>query len=170
MSTFISVMMWDTAGSQINKPESESEFPQSCSWLSATLWTVCILPGSSVHGIFQARILEWTAISFSRGSTQPRDRTRVSHVVSRLYRLSHRESLNKPGWREKNVRVLLSDCFWLMWLRGLEKEFVAVNVSNRTGGDREHRLEFPPTTLPVTDREAAERGCDVIHMSCTESR
>ena len=31
-------------------------------------------PGSSVHGILQARILEWVAISFSRGSSQPRDR------------------------------------------------------------------------------------------------
>jgi len=34
------------------------------------------LPGSSVHGILQARILEWVAISFSRGSSQPRDQTR----------------------------------------------------------------------------------------------
>ena len=33
----------------------------------------CSLPGSSVHGIFQVRILEWVAISFSRGSSQPRD-------------------------------------------------------------------------------------------------
>ena len=38
----------------------------------------CSLPGSSVHGIFQARILEWVAISSSRGSYQPRDRTQVS--------------------------------------------------------------------------------------------
>ena len=38
----------------------------------------CSLPGSSVHGIFQARILEWVVISFSRGSSQPRDQTRVS--------------------------------------------------------------------------------------------
>ena len=38
----------------------------------------CSPPGSSVHEIFQARILEWVAISFSRGSSQPRDRTRVS--------------------------------------------------------------------------------------------
>ena len=37
----------------------------------------CSLPGSSVHGIFQARVLEWVAISFSRGSSQPRDGTRV---------------------------------------------------------------------------------------------
>ena len=38
----------------------------------------CSLPGSSVHGISQARILEWVAISFSRGSSWPRDKTRVS--------------------------------------------------------------------------------------------
>ena len=36
------------------------------------------LPGSSVYGIFQARILEWFAISFSRGSSPPRDQTSVS--------------------------------------------------------------------------------------------
>ena len=40
----------------------------------------CNLPGSSVQGIFQASILEWTAISFSRGSSQPRDRTCVFHL------------------------------------------------------------------------------------------
>ena len=33
----------------------------------------CSLPGSSIHEIFQARILKWVAISFSRGSPQPRD-------------------------------------------------------------------------------------------------
>ena len=38
----------------------------------------CSLPGSSVHGALQARILEWVAIPFSRGSFQPRGRTRVS--------------------------------------------------------------------------------------------
>ena len=38
----------------------------------------CSLPGSSIHGIFQARILEWFAISFSRGSSWPRDWTQVS--------------------------------------------------------------------------------------------
>ena len=39
------------------------------------------LPGSSVHGILQARILEWVAITFSRGSSQPRHRTQVSHIA-----------------------------------------------------------------------------------------
>ena len=37
-------------------------------------------PGSSVHGILQATILEWAAISFSRGPSRPRDRTQVSYV------------------------------------------------------------------------------------------
>ena len=43
------------------------------------------LPGSTVHGIFQARILEWAAISFSRGSSQPRDRTPVSCIADRRF-------------------------------------------------------------------------------------
>ena len=37
-------------------------------------------PGSSVHGTLQARILEWVAMPFSRGSSQPRDRARISYV------------------------------------------------------------------------------------------
>ena len=45
----------------------------------ATPWTVAP-PGSSVHGILPARMLEWVAISFSRGSAQPRDRTQVSCI------------------------------------------------------------------------------------------
>ena len=43
------------------------------------------LPGSSVHGILQARILEWVAISFSRGSSQPRNRTQVSYIAGRFF-------------------------------------------------------------------------------------
>ena len=39
----------------------------------------------SVHGILQARILEWVAIPFSRGSSQPRDRTQVSHIAGRFF-------------------------------------------------------------------------------------
>ena len=55
-------------------PESESEVAQPCPTLCYPV--NCSPPGSSVHGIFQARILEWVAISFSRGSSQPRDWTR----------------------------------------------------------------------------------------------
>ena len=54
--------------------------------LFATPWTSS-LPGSSLHGILQARVLEWVAISFSRGSSQPRDRTWVSHIPGRRFNL-----------------------------------------------------------------------------------
>ena len=45
----------------------------------------CSLPVSSVHGILQARILEWVAISFSRGSSRPRDWTQISCIARRLF-------------------------------------------------------------------------------------
>ena len=44
----------------------------------------CSLPGSSVHGILQARILEWVAMPSSRASSQPRDQTQVSHIAGRF--------------------------------------------------------------------------------------
>ena len=52
------------------KRKKESEVAQLCLTLCDPM--DCSLPGSSIHGIFQARILEWIAISFSRGSSQPR--------------------------------------------------------------------------------------------------
>ena len=42
-------------------------------------------PGSSIHGILQARILEWVAIPFSRGSSRPRDQTQASYTASRFF-------------------------------------------------------------------------------------
>ena len=53
----------------------------------------CRLPSSSVHGIYQARILEWVAISFSRGSSWPRIWTWVSCLAGRLFTT---EPLGKP--------------------------------------------------------------------------
>ena len=50
-----------------------------------TLWSLdCNLPVFSVHGCLQARILEWVAISYSRGSSWPRDQTQVSCIAGRL--------------------------------------------------------------------------------------
>ena len=60
-----------------------NEVTQSCPTLCGPM--DCSLPGSSVHGIFQARILEWVAISFSRGSSQTRDWTLVSRIVGRHF-------------------------------------------------------------------------------------
>ena len=63
-------------------PDLDGMLKEACSVTSVvsdslvTLWTVA-LPGSSVHGILQVRILEWVAISSSRGSSQPRDGIQV---------------------------------------------------------------------------------------------
>ena len=60
-----------------------SEVAQLC----PTLWDPmdCSPPDSSIHEILQARLLEWVAISFSRGSSRPRDWTRVSCIVGRCF-------------------------------------------------------------------------------------
>ena len=60
-----------------------SEVVQSC--LTLCNFMDCSLPGSSIHGIFWARVLEWVAILFSRGSFQPRDRTQVSCIAGRCF-------------------------------------------------------------------------------------
>ena len=96
---------WDSPGKntgvgchflQCMKVKSESEVAQSC----LTLRDPCCLPGSSVHGIFQARVLEWGAIAFSD--------------------LICKSSLNQsPGQRERfGILTLLfsGHSSWPMWL------------------------------------------------------
>ena len=65
------------------KSESEIEVSQLCPPLCDPM--DCGPPGSSVHWILQARILEWVVISFSRGSSQPKDQTQVSRTAGRLF-------------------------------------------------------------------------------------
>ena len=73
---------------------NECEVAQSCPTLCDPM--DCSPPGSCVHGILQARILEWVAISFSRRSSWPRDWTQVSCITGRCFNLwATRESLLK---------------------------------------------------------------------------
>ena len=66
----------------------ELDYKESCEWVNEVAQSCptlcdpmdCSLPGSSVHGVFQAGILEWVAISFSRVSSQFRDQTHVSCI------------------------------------------------------------------------------------------
>ena len=74
----------------------------------------CSLPGSSVHWILQARILEWVTIPFSRGSSQSRDWTQVSCITGRFF----------TNWaiREDHVCVCVCVCvcvyeLWFIPLR-----------------------------------------------------
>ena len=81
---------------------------QSC----LTICDPCSQPGSSVHEIFQARILEWVAIFFSRGASWPRDQTHVSYIAGRFFTIwATREAPNikklvlKFIWKGKGTRI-----------------------------------------------------------------
>ena len=60
------------------KNEVKVKVTQSCP-------TLCSPMDYTVHGILQPRILEWVAVPFSRGSSQPRDRTQVSCIAGRFF-------------------------------------------------------------------------------------
>ena len=69
------------------------------------------LPGSSVHGILQARILEWVAIPFSRGSSQPRDRTWFSCIAGGFFTVwATRAAQKLPNYQVFETK-------WALWTR-----------------------------------------------------
>ena len=78
----------------------ESELAQLCPTLCDPM--DYSLPGSSVHGIFQARVLEWVAISFFRVSSRPRNRTQVSHIVGRCFTIW---ATREVQWRREKRTV-----------------------------------------------------------------
>ena len=82
---------------------SESGVAQSCPTLCDPMDNS--LPGSFVHGIFQARILEWVATSFSKRSSQPRDWTWVFCIVGRYFTV----------WATREVAKTDGKCTELLW-------------------------------------------------------
>ena len=91
-------MIRDSGGAQSGLNKSWSCFyclvAKSCPTLCDP--TDCSPPGSSIHGILQVRILEWVAISSSRGSSRPRDQTRVSCISCTVGRFCNAEPPGKP--------------------------------------------------------------------------
>ena len=109
--------------------QSESEVTQSCPTLCDPM--DCSLPHSSIRGIFQARVLEWVAISFSRGSSWPRDWTQVSCIVGRRFNLGATREVQRSSHSMASTKIChnLSPqfffygclmfhevlCTWLIW-------------------------------------------------------
>ena len=93
-------------------PESEMKVIQSCP-------TLCDPIDYTVHGILQARILEWVAVPFSRGSSQPRDWTQVSSIASRfLTSWATRKAAEPQGIHPEVLKNFISqgveeDLHWL---------------------------------------------------------
>ena len=97
-SRYLNLIKWPIGNA---KRESESEVAQLCLTLCNPM--DCSLPGSSFHGILQARVLEWGDIAFSRVSSRPRDRTRVSWIPGRRFNLwATREA---PGSIEEYIHL-----------------------------------------------------------------
>ena len=113
----------------------------------------CSPPGSSVHGIFQARILEWVAMPSSRGSSKPRDRTRVSSTAGRLFTvLATREALwmgtpspdpGRPSYSSTKPSTPKEQ--WTLWARRALKSQL-VSKSPGAGAPTSYLLpQSPPT-------------------------
>ena len=83
----------------------KSEVTQSCPTLCDPM--DCSLPGSSTHGIFQARILDWVAISFSRGSSWSRDWTRVSCIAGRCFIVWATKQAQENNLKKKKKKVYM---------------------------------------------------------------
>ena len=73
----------------------------------------CSPPGFSVHGISQARILEWVAISFSRGSSQPRNQTHISCISCITGELFTAETLGKQVWESNHPTYTRHVCIYI---------------------------------------------------------
>ena len=129
------------------------------------------LPGSSIHGIFQARVLEWVAISFSRGSSWPRDWTWVSQIAGRHFTISatredflfskSRQRTSSHVWMweldHKESWALKNWCFWTVVLKKtlespLDCKIKPVNpkgnqswiFTGRTDAEAEAPMLWPP--------------------------
>ena len=96
---------------------------QSCLTLGNTV--DCGPPGSSVHGIFQPRILEWVAMPSSRGSSRPRDRTSISYVSCIAGRFFTPEPPGKPPFSLNLNSILLHACSILLTQSSLMDSWVA---------------------------------------------
>ena len=97
----------------------ESESAQSCPTLCDPM--DCVLPGFSVHGFFQAMVLNWVAISFSKGSSRPRNRTRVSHIAGRSFTIwPTREAWNNrqvPNGKGISQSCMFSPCLFNLYAK-----------------------------------------------------
>ena len=79
-----------------------SEFGQSCPTLCNPM--DCIPPGSSIHGIFQAGVLEWIAISFSSWSSWSGYQTQVSHISGRRFTIWATREARSPHSQQKSPK------------------------------------------------------------------
>ena len=94
----------------------------------------CSLPGFSVHGIFQARVLEWVAISFSRRFSQHRDQTQVSRIVGKRFTI----------WATREVYAE-----YIMQNAGIDEAQAGIKIARR----KINNLRHSDDTILMTESE-----------------
>ena len=118
----------------------------------------CSLPGFSVHGVFQARILEWVAVSYSRGSSRPRDRTCISCTGRQiLYHCATWEVLSVVGTCPYDGTI--TD-WWLGYV-------TQAQLALRKGDHAEWTQSVYPSK--GTGLEEGDTRCGCLHFSCGDS-
>ena len=133
---------------------SPSSYLYYCCSLAAKLCTtLCSAmdsspPGSSAHAIFQARILEWVAISFSRGSFQPRNRTHVSCLAGRFFTT---EPPGKPSYLYSTIFKKGESWHSIQRQRGKQVKEAFLSTERGTGKKRGGKWQTPKWS-----REASE--------------
>ena len=140
--------------------ESESEVVQLCPNLSDPMH--CSLPSSSVHGISQVRILEGVATCFSKGSSQPRDRTHVSCIGRWVrYHWANREAWNAYEGSSENARISqLSSSFWCLlgcWWSVCHMYPSRVCRANGEAAKVKHNLSENSSPIPANGVYIVER-------------
>ena len=123
----------------------ETVVSQSC--LTLCNPTGCSLPGSSIPGIFQAIVLEWIDISFSRGSSQPRSQTRVSHIVDRRFTIWATREGNDIGKIKSNTTEIHKKkrTLWTVMCQTWQSRKKFKNIPPAKTGSRRTNLNRPIT-------------------------
>ena len=142
--------------------KKKSEVAQSCLTLCSPM--NCSLPGSSVHGVFQARTLEWVVMPSSRESSQPRGRTQVSCIAGRLFTI----------WATREVPPVLNGCGkeWMVLQRDVTVLRFSRNWNWRSqngvllilpGNDLAfHRISLHCSLLMLIPRAVERRGGNTV--------
>ena len=116
----------------VSRGQSEVKVAQLCP-------TLCNLMDYTVHGILQARIQEWVAFPFSRGSSQSRDQTKVSHIAGRFFTCCATSEAQeiKRLWRLINNGNAQHRHFWFflsaLWRVGQCTEYSVTSLSLLSG-------------------------------------
>ena len=141
---------------------------KSCPTLSDPM--DCSLPGFSVHGIFEARILEWVAISFSRGSSPPREWNQVSCTVGRHFTVCHQGSPEycqlwiTDKWILEYCQLWITDKWYL-----IGSTVILLGVPGGSDGKASACNAGDPGSIPGLGRSPGEGNGNPLQHSCLEN-